>query len=177
MFWHGFLLLISAGFQPIIAAYACDYTRFYAPKMQTIHVPGDGIPTPTSDLDIFKTGNAMTEQIMTFTLSPEALGKGCKIGWSVPAASEREFFVQQSGSLKISEIMPDGSENYAFGADFTFWPSMEGGHYHRSGATSCKEELAFRLAPREDGKIFLKQNDHTGFYVGFCSTVKLENSG
>ncbi|KAL1954229.1 hypothetical protein VTO42DRAFT_1509 [Malbranchea cinnamomea] len=141
--------------------------RFYAPEMRTINIPPtDGNQAPTADFAISKSGDSnRTDQIMTFKLPKEAASKTCHIGWSVP--TQREFVVKGNGLTGVREVNGTIPGKRIGGADFTFWPDMDGAHTHNVALTPCRETLSLYLALDYDGEVFLEQDHETGWYVDY----------
>ena len=120
--------------------------------------------SPT-DVNLSKTSNSRTEQIMTFQVPKEASGKHCNLKWSV--ASTKESGLRAEGDAHVA-IYQDGKTEPVAGAEFGDWVGVGDGRVHYSGRVTCRDTLRLRLELRDQGKVFLKQNDRNGFFLEYC---------
>lgn len=123
--------------------------------------------SPT-DLNLSKTSTSSTEQIMTFQVPKEASGKKCRLQWSVASTQESGFRAEGDGHVAIYQTGPDGKEELVAGAEFGDWVGVSDGRVHSSGVVPCRDTLRLRLELRDEGKVFLKQNNRNGFFIQYC---------
>ena len=90
--------------------------------------------------------------------------------WSVASTKESAFHTQGDTHIQIFQIGPDGKEREVAGAEFGDWVGVDDGRAHSNGIVDCRGTLRFRLVPMFKGKVFLKQNEHSGFYLQYCKS-------
>lgn len=139
--------------------------KIYAPEMTSIDRSGTSEPGPTSDIHVINSSEKTIVQTVSFVLPSAAVGKSCGLNWSVPA--EREFTVDGNGLMDIKQVITPNELVEIGAADFTNWPQVKGPHSHTGGFTDCEENLTFEVELREEGEVFLAQNEETGWYIEY----------
>ena len=139
--------------------------RVYMPTMHTIDAANPRSRIETTDIDLTKSAKKTTMQTMTFKLPSEAVGKDCLVNWGMPA--ERDFTVVDGGVVDVIETT-DGLSEKVGAANFENWPETEGPKdMNVVGSTECKEQLDFLLSLRNEGSVFMAQNEETGWFVQY----------